>query len=66
MEKNHKNAERRYTAGTRNRFTHRHWQVVREKDSAIDANTATTNIDIEFAGSGGSFGPMGSVPSAKQ
>ena len=36
-----------------------HWQAVREKDSAIDANTATTNIDMEFAGSGGSFGCMG-------
>ena len=36
-----------------------YWQAVREKDSTIDANTATTNIDMEFAGSGGSFGCMG-------
>src|SRR5216683_7897054 len=38
-------------------------QDVREKDSPIDANTATTNnIDIEFAGSSGKFGRMGRFP----
>jgi hypothetical protein len=37
-------------------------QAVREKDSLIDANTATTYIDIEFAGSGGNFGRMGRFP----
>jgi len=37
-------------------------QAVREKDSPIDANTATTYIDIEFAGSGGNFGRMGRFP----
>ena len=35
-------------------------QAGREKDNPIDANTATTDIDIEFAGSGGNFGGMGS------
>jgi len=37
-------------------------QAVREKDRPIDANTTTTNIDIEFAGSGVNFGRMGSFP----
>jgi len=30
-------------------ITHSHWQVVREKDSPIDANS-DNYIDIEFAG----------------
>src|SRR5260370_2266552 len=37
-------------------------QAVREKDSPIDANRATTDIDIEFAGGGGSFDHMSSFP----
>ena len=37
-------------------------QAVREKDSPIDANRATTDIDIEFAGGGGSFDRMDSFP----
>src|SRR6267378_3134107 len=37
-------------------------QAVREKDSPIDTNRATTDIDIEFAGGGGSFDHMSSFP----
>src|SRR5260370_31869404 len=39
-----------------------YWQAVREKDSIINANATTANIEREFAGNSDSFGAMGSFP----
>ena len=33
-----------------------HWQAVREKDSLINANATTANIEQESAGNGASLG----------
>ncbi len=39
-----------------------YWQAVHEKDSLINANATTANIEREFAGNSDSFGAMGSFP----